>query len=172
MQWEPLRESHVDATLKRAARANAILALHDSTLCQFGGDTVRTGAFRTAKSKSGFIAHTCLGVSAYGAREPNGLLGMIPVVRLPDEKEAAASPATVYANESHRWIDLVAKVHDRVGPEKHTIHVMDSEGDCVDLLWHMWASRLSQPGSVLSEPSALSNSQPSAADQAPSRCRS
>ncbi len=118
MQWEPLLESHVDATLKRAARANAILALHDSTLCQF-------------------IAHTCLGVSADGTREPYGLLGRIPVVRLPDEKEAAASPATVYANESHRWIDLVTKVHDRVGPEKHTIHVMDSEGDCFDLLSHI-----------------------------------
>ncbi len=137
VQWEPLLESHVDATLKRAARANAILALHDSTLCQFGGETVRVGAFRTAKSKSGFIGHTCLGVSADGTREPYGLLGMIPVVRLPDEKEAAASPATVYANESHRWIDLVTKVHDRVGPEKHIIHVMDSEGDCFDLLSHI-----------------------------------
>ena len=137
VQWEPLMDGHVDATLKRAAHAKAILALHDSTLPQFGGDAVRAGAFRTAKSKSGFIAHTCLAVSADGAREPYGLLGMIPVVRLTDEKEAAASPGTVYANESHRWIDLVTKVHDRVGPQKHIIHVMDSEGDCFDLLSHI-----------------------------------
>ena len=52
---------------------------------------MRAGAFRTAKGKSGFLGHTCLAVSADGARQPLGILGMIPVVRL-DEEAAEASP--------------------------------------------------------------------------------
>jgi hypothetical protein len=135
VSWGPLLDSHVESTHQRCVEAGAILAIHDTTLCQFGGDQVREGAFRTAKSKSGFLAHTALAVSADGSRRPLGLLGMIPVVRL-DEEAAEKSPGTTYANESARWLDLVAIVDDEVPTPVEVIHVMDSEGDAYDLLEH------------------------------------
>ena len=108
---EAVLGAHVAATHDRAVQVGRILALHDSSLFQFGGEQIRAGAFRTAKGKSGFLGHTCLAVSAEGARQPLGLLGMIPVVHL-SEEAAAASPGTVYDCESDRWIDLVGDVEE------------------------------------------------------------
>lgn len=136
VEGEAVLGAHVSATHDRAVQAGRILALHDSSLFQFGGDQLRAGAFRTAKGKSGFLGHTCLAVSADGARQPLGLLGMIPVVRLSDEA-AAASPGTVYDCESDRWIDLVGDVDEGVPEAVDIIHVMDSEGDAYDLLEYM-----------------------------------
>ena len=133
---EAVLGAHVAATHDRAVQAGRILALHDSSLFQFGGEQIRAGAFRTAKGKSGFLGHTCLAVSAEGARQPLGLLGMIPVVRLSGEA-AAASPGTVYECESDRWIDLVGDVEEGVPEAVDIIHVMDSEGDAYNLLEYM-----------------------------------
>jgi hypothetical protein len=136
VSWRPILDAHIDATHERCIEAGVILAVHDTTLCQFGGVEIRDGAFRTAKAKSGFLAHTCLAVSADGSRNPLGLLGMIPVVRLPGRK-ADRSPGTVYELESERWIDLVAIVEDEVPSQADVIHIMDSEGDAYDLLEFM-----------------------------------
>jgi hypothetical protein len=116
--------------------AGQVLAIHDTTLCQFGGEEVREGAFRTAKSKSGFLAHTCLGVAADGSRNPLGVLGMLPVVRLTGE-DAQRSAGLVYEVESQRWVDLVAIVEDEMPEGVDVVHVMDSEGDAYDLFEFM-----------------------------------
>jgi hypothetical protein len=138
VEWDAVLGGHVEATHERAVVAGRILALHDSSLFQFGGDAVRVGAFRTAKGKSGFLGHTCLAVSADGARQPLGVLGMIPVVRL-DGEAAETSPGTVYDCESDRWIDLVDEVEESVPMAVDIVHVMDSEGDSFDLLEFMVA---------------------------------
>ena len=49
VEWDAVLGGHVEATHERAVVAGRILALHDSSLFQFGGDAVRVGAFRTAK---------------------------------------------------------------------------------------------------------------------------
>ena len=136
VEWQDVLGAHCEATRERCVGSGAVLAVHDTTLCQFGGAEVREGAFRTAKGKSGFLAHTCLAVSSDGSRQPLGILGMLPVVRLRGE-EATASPGLVYDVESKRWLDLVAVVHDELGSEVDVIHVMDSEGDAYDLLEFM-----------------------------------
>lgn len=136
VEWRALADEHRDATHERALQEGRILALHDTSLCQFGGDVVREGTFRTAKGKSGFLAHTCLAVSADGSRQPLGVLGMLPVVRLSDE-DAADSPGWRYSNESARWADLVAIVEDERPDPLELVHVMDSEGDAYDLLEFM-----------------------------------
>ena len=96
----------------------------------------REGTSRTSKGKSGFLGHTCLAVAADGSRQPLGLLGRIPVVRLEGD-EAARLPGVVYDCESDRWIDLVGDVHESVPPEVDIVHGMDSEGDAYDLLEYM-----------------------------------
>ena len=136
VRWESIIGAHASATHDRALESGRILALHDSSLFQFGGDAVRAGAFRTAKGKSGFLGHTCIAVSADGARQPLGLLGMIPVVRLKGDA-AEASPGAVYGCESDRWIDLVGDVEESVPDAVDIVHVMDSEGDAYDLLEYM-----------------------------------
>ena len=109
------------------------MALHDSSLFQLGGATLREGCFRSAKNKSGFLGHTCLAVSADGQRLPFGLLGMLPVVRLEGEA-AERSVGLTYGVESERWLDLVGEVERNVGEDTELVHVMDSEGDAYWLL--------------------------------------
>ncbi len=92
MEWNVVFMGHVDSTVRRAKPLGRALALHDSSLFQFGGTEARDGCFRTAKNKSGFVGHTCLAVSADGRRQPLGLLGMIPVVRLKGERAPDAPP--------------------------------------------------------------------------------
>ena len=133
VSYRPLLDAHFEASRERCVAAESVLALHDSSLFQFGGDP-REGAFRTAKDKSGFLGHVCLAVTADGSRLPLGLLGMIPVVRFDDPEERAASSGTVYEVESERWIDLVAVVEDELDKSVHCVHVMDSEGDFYELL--------------------------------------
>ena len=136
VEWSAILGGHMKATHERATAVGRILALHDSSLFQFGGEAVRAGAFRTAKGNSGFLGHTCLAVSADGARQPLGILGMIPVVRL-DEEAAEVSPGTAYDCESDRWIDLVDEVEESVPMAVDIVHIMDSEGDAYDLLEFM-----------------------------------
>lgn len=135
VEWRGLFDAHVQGTHARCCAAGRVLAIHDSSLFQFGG--VREGAFATAKGKSGFLGHTCLAVSADGLRTPLGLLDMIPVVRLQGE-EAERSPGTTYDNEAERWMDLVALVEDELPQKVSAVHVMDSEGDSYALLELMY----------------------------------
>lgn len=131
--WDRLAEGHIRKTHERASKGEVILAVHDTTLCQFEGDDLRDGLFRSAQGKSGFLAHTCIGVSGDGSRLPLGLLGMVPVVR---QQFGARTdgPGKVYENEAHRWSDLVAIVDDEVPVDVRVIHVMDREGDAYELL--------------------------------------
>lgn len=136
VDWADVLEGHAEATRRRSEEVGSILAIHDTSTCAFGGAGVREGAFAISSKKSGFLAHTCLAVAADGSRQPLGVLGMIPVVRLEGEA-AAASPGTVYPVESHRWHDLVAVVDDEVSNHVDVTHVMDSEGDSFGLLAFM-----------------------------------
>jgi hypothetical protein len=113
-----------------------ILAIHDTTMCQFGGETIRQGAFRTSKRKSGYLAHTCLAISADRARQPLGVVGMLPIVRLSNE-QSKDSPGLTYENERQRWPDLVGIVEDEKPEDVSITHVMDSEGDAYNLLEFM-----------------------------------
>ncbi|MFT6378053.1 MAG: hypothetical protein ACJATT_004485 [Myxococcota bacterium] len=113
-----------------------ILAIHDTTMCQFGGETIRQGAFRTSKRKSRYLAHTCLAISADRARQPLGVVGMLPIVRLSNE-QSKDSPGLTYENERQRWPDLVGIVEDEKPEDVSITHVMDSEGDAYNLLEFM-----------------------------------
>lgn len=54
--WERLMAGHVRKTHERALECRTVLAVHDSSLCQFEGEDLRDGLFRSAKGKSGFLA--------------------------------------------------------------------------------------------------------------------
>jgi hypothetical protein len=134
--WERLMAGHVRKTHERALECRTVLAVHDSSLCQFEGEDLRDGLFRSAKDKSGFLAHTCIAVDGNETRRPLGLLGMIPVVR-PKFGAPTDGPGQVYENEAHRWSDLVAIVADELPAGVRVIHVMDREGDAYELLDYM-----------------------------------
>ena len=136
VEWRVLFDAHADATRQRVQNQRRVLAVHDTTLCQFSGTQKRSGCFRTSSKRSGFMAHTCLAVSADGRRQPFGLLDMVPVVRLKGE-EAEASPGVTYDVESERWLDLVVTTEDEKPKGVELVHIMDSEGDAFPLLAHM-----------------------------------
>ena len=136
VDWSAVLDGHVQSTVRRARAQGRALALHDSSLFQFGGAELREGCFRTAKNKSGDLGHTCLAVSADGRRQPIGRLGMIPVVRLKGDA-ASSSPGLTYGVESERWYNLVSEVENRSGEDLELVHVMDSEGDSYWLLEFM-----------------------------------
>lgn len=137
VEWQRVLDEHRDASWDRAiAMEGHVLAIHDTSMCQFGGESIRQGAFRTSKGKSGYLAHTCLAVSADGSRQPLGVVGMLPVVRLSAE-QSKDSPGLTYENERQRWPDLVGIVEDEKPTDVDITHVMDSEGDAYDLLEFM-----------------------------------
>jgi len=133
VSWRQLVEPMAEASLRRAAQGSRVLAIHDSTLCQFNGEVIRDGTFRTSADTCGYLAHVCLGVAADGSRQPLGVLGMIPVVR-PSAGAGPDSPGVVYENESQRWIDLANQVSELNRHRVGLIHLMDSEGDSFDLM--------------------------------------
>src|SRR6478609_6237417 len=77
---EAIRKPHVDSTLDRAAEHGTVLAIHDTTEFQFGGDG-REGLGGTSRDGNKLFAHFCLVVSADGRRDPLGTIATQTWVR-------------------------------------------------------------------------------------------
>ena len=61
VSWRQLVDPMAEDSLRRAASGAPTLASHHSTLCQFHGDEIREGAFRTSADTCGFLAHCAWG---------------------------------------------------------------------------------------------------------------
>jgi len=120
--------SHTEATCERAQEAGTVLAIHDTTECQFEG-SAREGLGRLSSGRQGFFAHVAFGVDAVGGR-PLGILGLSTLVR--SEEPPGRKRRATYAHkrrvvkESDRWGDLVSHVEAVVNQRAK---VMDREGD-------------------------------------------
>ena len=130
---ERLLAPHITATHERArAEGMDVLAVHDSSLFDFGGESDR--GLRPLKTKKvGFLAHFTLAVSADGSRRPLGVLAMTPVVRSSTKSSAEKKRARWKRredSESARWWQHVEQVNaspSQAGPR--WIHLMDREAD-------------------------------------------
>jgi hypothetical protein len=133
VEWQHVLDEHRDASWEPAiAMEEHVLVIHDTTTCQLGGETIHQGTFRTSKGKSGYLAHTCLAISADGSRQPLGVVGKLPVVRLSVE-QFKESPGLTYENERQRWPDLVGIVGDEKPANVGIAHGLDSEGHAYNL---------------------------------------
>lgn len=128
---------HLAATAARCAVAKTVLVLHDTTDMVFAGETERRGLSRLGPARHGFWVHAALAVSANDARVPLGVLALHSYVRPVRPSDAApssyrqrfASPTKA----SRRWLDGVAVVRTRCGPETRPVHIMDREADNYEL---------------------------------------
>lgn len=121
-----------DEAWRRASIQKVVLAVEDTTECKVGGKTRRKGLGRLNKNDQGFLAHTCLGVSADGQRLPLGVLGMEALVR--SEKNLSGQTAleryTDPDKESTRWLRLMRVVDAHAAAHQvQVIHVCDREAD-------------------------------------------
>lgn len=128
---ERILAPHIEATGVRAEEAGFVLAIHDTTECEFAGES-RQGLGRLSERRRGFHAHVCLAATVDDGR-PLGILGSHTWMR-PDEvpgrkKRATYEHRTRKAKESDRWIAIAERVEAMTRERTRVIHVMDREAD-------------------------------------------
>jgi Transposase DNA-binding len=140
---EALLAPHVKATVDRASAYGTVLALHDTSEFQFGGQG-REGLGEVTPSGNSFLAHFCLAVSADGKRDPLGVLATKTWVRdgtpTPSacrKKGRSYKETRSWPSEHDRWFEVAKQVEQRVGDSALVIHVMDSEADDFGLIWNL-----------------------------------
>jgi hypothetical protein len=133
-------EPHVRATAARAAEHVTVLAVHDTTEFQFGGEA-RKDLGEVKKAGCKLLGHFCLCVSSEGNRDPLGVLAMKTWVRdgspTPTSlRKQGVNYATTLAmpSEHTRWRESVEEAERVAGGKASLIHLMDSESDDFGLL--------------------------------------
>lgn len=137
-----LNDAHAEVTARRAAEAKIVLAIHDSTTCEFAhADPEAIGYTNTGKA--GFLVHYTLVVSA-NERRPLGIVHVEEVVRKKPPRKRSSKKAKKTKRsgfetvrdpnrESLRWNRGFAAAEERLqGTE--VIHLADREGDNYDLI--------------------------------------
>ncbi|MCW5594074.1 MAG: IS4 family transposase [Burkholderiales bacterium] len=132
---EALFESHMAATIQRAALEPEVLVVHDTTEFRFGGEQPRRGmGWINSEHIQGFLGHFSMCVTREG--RPLGSVGLHAWVRqgtkaprlktMPDLRDPD--------RESQRWQDAALLTGERLHGKTSVIHLMDREGDQFELL--------------------------------------
>lgn len=134
-------EPHIEATVARVARAQAVVAIHDTTIFQYSKGRQDLGI--TNANHYGFAGHMALLVSA-GDGLPLGV-GYAETVRRTGEKWAKRNRegqrGRVHADdetrESLRWLRGIQSIQGQFAQQADIVHVTDAEGDFFELLSSM-----------------------------------
>src|ERR1035437_6368463 len=149
---------HIEMTCQRSEAAGKVLVIHDTSIFDFKGESVRTGLGPLAGTKRGFFAHFALAVTSDGRRRPLGVVGLHTFVRndTPKGKRRLKERQQDPERESLRWESLALDVGKRLASRADVIHVMDREADAYETFAGLQASgqkfviRLSHDRSILS----------------------
>jgi hypothetical protein len=131
---EAILAPHVRQTVRRAADADRVVVIHDTTQFEFGGQSKRPGLGRLIRPGQGFFGHFALAASADGRRKPLGILALETVFRLDKVKPKSERRKTDNRGESARWIRGVESAEAALAGRARAIHVADREGDSYALL--------------------------------------
>ena len=89
---DKLTEAYAKATAERAREVGRVLAIHDTTTCEFAhADAEDVGYLSTGRA--GFMAHYCLVVAADDSRRPLGIVNVeaiFVIARRPRRRETDA----------------------------------------------------------------------------------
>jgi hypothetical protein len=132
---EALLDAHAGCTVARAAAAGEVLVIHDTTKFRFGGELMRQGLGPVAGANSqGFLSHASLCVGRDG--QPLGVLRLHSWARTGPSKGRRSQQAANYDpdRESLRWSEGVHATAEQLAGVTQGIHVMDREGDCIELI--------------------------------------
>lgn len=139
---------HIAATVARACEARVVLAVHDTTLVEYG--TERNGLGVTTgkgRSQHGFVAHVgLLLLEAEGL--PLGVAHLETLTRTGrkwTKRKKQGQRGYVHRHDSRReslrWIRSVEAIEAARGDRFEVIHVTDAEGDFFELLAKLHASQ-------------------------------
>lgn len=123
---------HFAKSCERARRAVRVVVAHDTTEVGFSTRRAGLGRINNGELGRGFFLHTALAVSSDGRREPLGILGAQPHMRMkapPQKKRKHTERVAEADKESARWWELVDTVSQRLDSPSLAIHVMDREAD-------------------------------------------
>jgi hypothetical protein len=141
VSFEELFEMHALVTTKRACDAGEVLAIHDTTTCQFDQhDPAEVGYLPTGKA--GFFLHLALVVDAQQWRRPLGIIHAETLSRRQRSGRGGRSRGNISGSitatwddrESERWRRGIAATAERLADVETVIHVADREGDSYALL--------------------------------------
>lgn len=126
---ERILAPHVTATHQRAwAEGTEALAVHDSSLFDFGGEGDR-GLAPLKTKRVGFLGHFTLAVTADGSHRPLGVLALTTIIRSSVARQPTRSKRR-NDSESARWWQHVEQVSTAAQQFSFRwIHVMDREAD-------------------------------------------
>lgn len=134
---------HFDGTAERCAAYTEVLAVQDSSVFSYSGESQRRGLGPTGHGGQGFKGHFALAVSNDGVRRPLGLLDVTLHVR-PREDACAAGEEDREEEEPEaefaRWRETAGAARARVAGRARVIHLMDREADDYELLYDLISS--------------------------------
>lgn len=128
---EGILAGHFKQTVERAAAQPWVIAVHDTTIFEFSGETTRKGLGPLRGKGQGFLAHLSLLVAPGEPRRPLGVLSLQTVVR--KHRRGKQAQTAMRSSESRRWYSGVQKTEERLSGRSAAIHVMDREGDSYEL---------------------------------------
>jgi hypothetical protein len=135
VSWEDILDAHCSHTVEQIGPSEPVLALHDTTQFTFPGEEPRRGMPCNSDGKSVFYGHFALAVSADGSRRPLGVLGFLPLVRIPSgDRKGMWYGDRQFDTETDKWPELVWQVVAGTPNYRCLIHIMDREGDIYDLI--------------------------------------
>lgn len=149
VSWGKIIEPHYEQTRNRAAQAEEILIIHDSSKLQFQRKSRGDLGFINKSDKkqkvntAGFLCHFSFAVLGTNNPEPLGVLNVRPLRRLQktknthQERHRAQSSKTREKYESSKWLEGVKESRRRVCDSVRAIHVMDREADYYALMADM-----------------------------------
>lgn len=141
---DALTLAHSQATAMRAKRVGRVLAIHDSTTCEFAHASASEVGYLST-GKPGFVAHYTLIVANDGSRRPLGVTNAEAMFRQrpparPSKtgRKLRSKNGAAWAKdpnrESLRWSRGFRQANERLQECSAVIHVADREGDSYELL--------------------------------------
>jgi Transposase DNA-binding/Transposase DDE domain len=139
---EKLTAAYGDATAARAREAECVLAIHDTTTCEFSHASPEDVGYLST-GKAGFMAHYSLVVAADGSRRPFGVAHVEALFRSrPPSRPSAKgrkernvcgpNSAKNPERESLRWLRGFILASERL-KDCAVVHIADREGDSYGL---------------------------------------
>ena len=137
-----LTAGHANATAARAKAHSRVLAIHDTTTCDFAhGDPKELGYLSTGKA--GFLAHYTLVVTADGRLQPLGVSNLETIFRnrppsapskggRAQRKKSGAETSLNHERESLRWLRGFRNTSSALAGCE-VVHVADRESDAYEI---------------------------------------
>jgi hypothetical protein len=127
--FDEILAPHAAATAARAGEHAVVRLIHDTTECDFPGESRRAGLGRTSGKRQGFFAHATLVTTAEATPLPLGVLAVQPYTRAEERAPRQDRRNSGRNGEFARWEQQARLTDDQLPPGVRAVHIMDREAD-------------------------------------------